>query len=160
MFRARLAAGTFAFALVTPSTAAASTYASDYGALMRAECTKYGMKPVCDQDKYCDSASIGIGNEYSLTSVAYHTNIQFQEGIKPYISQWAGRCAYRKNATRAYCSVSSSLYARSMFPRDYNPGFFCAVRVVAPPPTSGCEFAARLLRSGTNTPQFNVTLGI
>ena len=83
---------------------------------MVAECSKYGMKPVCDHPTYCknDKAALYLGQAGHIAYPPHrNTDSYFPSGWSSIKSHWTGLCSYtaKGKGNYALCNIPTSSHA-------------------------------------------------
>jgi hypothetical protein len=105
-----------------------------YSTRMQEQCSKFGMKPVCDHPSYCrtDKKSLYLGQ---ANHIAYwpHRKINswFPAGWSAIRDKWRSLCSYTNNANGNYalCNIPTNTHAWR-HPGQYNPGFICGTGLI------------------------------
>ena len=123
----------YSFQRVKPAAAAVNATGVLYNALMISECKKLGMKPVCDNKKYClnDTNAVYLGqDDFIAYAPSRRQNRKFPAGWSKIRNQWNGACSYtgKSQVGRALCNTPVNTHAWKT-PAQYNPGFVCAVTI-------------------------------
>lgn len=109
---------------------------SSYTNSMVSECTKFGMKPVCDHPSYCrnNAKALYIGQKHHLAHPNHRDEpTYFPDGWESIKDNWNGLCAFTANSggdTQALCDHNRGHTWRKM--SQANPGFICGVSKVDP----------------------------
>jgi len=106
----------------------ASSTSGKYQDIMIKECSKYGMKPVCDHPHYCksDSKALYIGQTHHIAYPGHRNNNgYFPSNWNTVARKWDGLCSYTAHhgAPRALCNVPSNTHSWQ-YAKD-QPKFVC-----------------------------------
>ena len=109
------------YTFMTLKTAATK---GSYGAIMAAECSGYGMKPVCAGPSHCDAKSLSIGSSGLLSNPKdRRTPSKMPAGFEAISHYWNGLCSYATGKTTALCNVP--LWGSSWRSAAQTPTFVC-----------------------------------
>ena len=103
---------------------------ASYSSVMRTQCAKIGMKPVCDHRSYCfvDSAqSVFIGQTHHLGFPRHrHDSRYMPDGFAAIAKHWDGLCSYCNNqqSGKALCNIPINTHSWRT-PQQASPGFMC-----------------------------------
>ena len=105
-------------------------------------CSKFGMRPVCEHQQYCQSDlnALFMGQTGHLTYPTHRTNEAYNApGFEKIQARWSGLCAYTgsANADKALCNIPLENHTW-MTPAKANPGFMCG-RVKNTDNDNSCE---------------------
>ena len=100
-----------------------------YSDRMVEQCSKIGMKPVCDHPSYCknDKTAVYLGQTQHIAYMPHRLNNSLMPGGFAAIqNKWDGLCSYtnKANGNYALCNIPTNTHAWR-YPRQYNPGFVC-----------------------------------
>ena len=100
-----------------------------YSDSMVEQCSKLGMKPVCDNRIYCrdDAKSLYLGQDRHIAYKPHRiSNKYMPQGFASIASKWDGLCSYtaKANTNYALCNIPANTHAWR-HPGQYNPGFVC-----------------------------------
>ena len=116
-----------------------TSFSGTYSANMIKECSKLGMKPVCDHPSYCknDKAALYLGQKGHLGYPPHRNNAKLQpknfkdiERNSYSATNWDGLCYYTGHANKAFalCNTPKATHSWKS-PTQYNPGFMCGKQV-------------------------------
>merc|ERR1712190_199706 len=94
----------------------ASSTSGNYQDIMVRECSKIGMKPVCDHPHYCKNAknAIYLGQSHHIAYPGHRNNGgHFPSGWSAIAKNWDGICSYTAHhgRPRALCNVPSNTHS-------------------------------------------------
>lgn len=97
-----------------------------YKDIMVAECTKHGMKPVCNQKSNC-AGGLWLGQSHMLSHGSQRrTKSYYPEGWSKISDKWNGLCTFDsgKNGKSQSCDLGNTYQQKT---KENNPNFMCGV---------------------------------
>merc|ERR1719242_2169820 len=93
-----------------------------WGTVMRLECARVGMRPVCDHQNYCkhDSGALYIGQSAHLAYPSHRNDAsKVPNGFSEIKSRWDGVCSYTgdKGNGKALCNVPQNTHSWLALPQ-------------------------------------------
>ena len=110
---------------------------TSYSAAMVRACAEHGMKPICNDPRYCqyDSNALYIGQIGMLSIMAdRYSPGMMPQGFQAIADKWAGLCGFigtnesivgRQNMNRTVCDMTWAHVRMQWRTVAYNPGFMC-----------------------------------